>query len=146
MQRMSTARWTVALAAVVASFGFAAVAVADTELSGSTAQGVGVKLVVADFGNATAFTVSSSDIECKHGTLSTGKITFGPFDTSDPGSFQDKSRDRSHRGALKFKSKTALTGVEDAGAWSGTYRRTTKVFKHRDKLDTCRVQTTWTAA
>jgi hypothetical protein len=148
MQRMSRLTWMIALAALVASLGFAAVALADTEKSGSTAEGVAVKLVVADPGNATSFTISSSNVNCKHGTLNTGKITYGPFDVSDPGSFHDKSNDNGRQGAIKFKSKTRLTGsVEGDGiTWSGTYARTTKVFKHGDKLDTCRQNTTWTAA
>ena len=149
MHGMSTVRWTVALATVAASLGFTAIAVAETQLSGSTAQGTDVKLVVGDFGNATSFSVSSAEVECKHGTLSTGKITFNRFDVSDPGAFRDKSRDQSRSGALKFKSKTSLTGDEGTaspGTWAGTYRRKTKVFKNGDKLDTCRVQTTWTAS
>jgi hypothetical protein len=146
---MSKVRWTVALGAALASLGTAAVALADTELSGTTAQGVDVKLTVGEFGNATSFTISSYEVECKHGTLNTGKIAFNRFDVSDPGAFRNKTRDQSRSGALKFKSKTSLTGLEDAvnpGNWAGTYKRRTKVFKRKDKLDTCRVQTTWNAS
>ena len=147
MQRMRTLRWTVALTVVAASLGLAAIAVADTTKSGTTAEGVSVELVVGDAGNATSFEISSTDIECRHGTLTTGDITYGPFDVSDPGAFHDKSRDRSRSGKIRFKSVTRLEGsTQDGANWSGTYKRTTKVFKHGDKLDTCRQNTTWTAS
>ena len=134
-------------AALTACLAFAAPAVADTILHGTTTpEDVPIKLVVGEFGNATSFQVGSFDVECRHGTLSTGKITFAPFDISDPGSFHDKSKDRSRHGALRFKSKSTVQGSQaDDGSWSGELTRRTKVFKHREKIDTCGLATTWTA-
>ena len=147
MHRMSTVRVGIALAALTASLGFAAVALADTELHGSTTEGSPVTLTVGDAGNATAIEIGSSEVECKHGTLTTGDLSFGPFDISDPLSFHDKSKDNSKQGKIKFKSKTKLEGSsQDGTTWSGTMNRTTKVFKHKDKLDTCRLNTSWTAS
>jgi hypothetical protein len=131
----------------VASLAFAAVAIADTIKVGSTGHGADVQLTVSDFGNATKMNVSSVEVECKHGTLTTGDLVFKKFDTSDPGSFKDKSKDNGRDGQIKFKSKTKIQGSSADGiAWNGTYKRTTKVFQGKDKLDTCRQNTTWDAA
>jgi hypothetical protein len=131
----------------VAGLAFAAVAIADTIKVGTTGHGADVELTVSDFGNATKMEVSSVEVECKHGTLTTGDLAFKNFDTSDPGSFKDKSKDNGRDGRIKFKSKTKIQGSSADGiTWSGSYKRTTKVFQGKEKLDTCKQKTTWTAA
>jgi hypothetical protein len=135
-----------ALGAAAASLGVGSIAAADTLLTGSTADGIAIKLNVGEFGNATSFRVAGSDVECKHGTLSTRARTFTPLDTSDPGVFSDKSSDSFKAGAFKFKSQTKINGTESAGSWSGSFVRGTKVLRNGEKVDTCRVNTTWAAS
>lgn len=136
--------WT-ALLAVTATLAFAPAAAADTLYTGETEKGVTVKLMVGDPGNATSFTIARSKIHCGQGTLNTRRLVFGPFDVSDPGTFEDLSRDVTRHGGFKFKSKTQLHGSESGGRWSGGYWRKTKVFRHARKVDTCLIDVTWTA-
>ena len=121
----------------------------ETTVKGETAEGVAVKLTVGEFGNATAFRVGKAEIECKRGgTLTTRKTTFTEFDRSDPGAFTGTFEDTSGSGGFKFKATTKVTGTQGAdvsGPWSGTLKSKTRVLKDGEKVDTCKVSTTWDA-
>lgn len=115
---------------------------------GATGDRVAVKLTVASSGNATAFRVGAYEIECqKRGTLSNKAYTHKDLDTSDPGAFSDKRTSSSEDGRFRFKSKSKVAGAAtaDGTSWSGTYKSTTKVLERGDKIDTCKVKTTWDA-
>jgi hypothetical protein len=121
----------------------------DTVLQGTTTEGVKVKLTVAQFGNATAFKIGGSEVECGHGTLTNRSHVYSPLDTSDPGAFSDKSKASSDNGAFHFVSKSTIQGAaaseDDFTKWSGTFALTTKVFKNGERIDTCRLSTGWDA-
>jgi hypothetical protein len=123
-------------------------AAADTTLTGETAEGVAVKLTVGEFGNATAFRIGATKAKCQHGTLKRKSVTHRNF-TSDPGEFGDRLRAKGHDGALTLKSRIVFAGravTEDLTRWEGKYNLTTKVFDHRELIDTCRLRTTWDAS
>jgi hypothetical protein len=122
----------------------------DTVLTGATTDGVKVKLTVAQFGNATAFKIGGTKVECKNGTLTNKSHVFTPLDTSDPGEFTEKEKTSSDNGGYHFVSKSVIHGATpsetDFSTWSGTFANTTKVFKKGNKIDTCRLNTEWDAA
>jgi len=141
----------IALAGTIA-FALAAVAVAapgDTVYKGTTAQGVAVKLTVASPGNATKFKIGKTKVECDEGgTLTNDPGTYTGFDASDPGEFSDKRSSRSDSGQYHFKTRSSLSGEVAAGGdgWSGKFKLSTKVFKKSNRIDTCRLKTTWDAS
>jgi hypothetical protein len=119
----------------------------DTSLAGTTTEGVKVKLTVAQFGNATAFKIGGTQVECANGTLTNKSHVYAPLDTSDPGEFTEKDRSSSDNGGFHFVSRSSITGAsaspDDFTSWSGTFANTTKVFKKGQKIDTCRLKTEW---
>ena len=121
----------------------------DVVFSGSTGEGVKVKLTVATAGNATKFKLAKTKVECTQGgTLDNKAITFTDFDRSDPGSFSDARKDSSDGGGFHFESKSKLNGeiADDGLSWSGVLKLTTKVFEDDKKIDTCKLSTDWDAA
>lgn len=137
-----------AVAVGLGAGGVANAAPGDVIFSGSTTEGVKVKLTVATAGNATKFKVARTKVECKQGgTLDNKAITYTDFDRSDPGSFSDKREDSSHSGGFHFEAKSNLKGEIDAAgtSWAGTLKLTTKVFEQDEKIDTCKLNTAWTA-
>jgi hypothetical protein len=129
--------------------GIAYAAPGDVTLSGSTSEGVKVKLTVATAGNATKFKVGKTSVECNQGgTLSNKAGTYTGFDVSDPGSFSDKGSSSSSSGGYDFKTKSTLKGQisGDQASWAGTLKLVTKVFQRGHKVDTCKLSTVWTAA
>ena len=121
-------------------------AMAATTLVGTTDGGVKVKLVVADAGNATAFKIAKTQATCEQGRLDTQAATFHHFDTSDPGEFSDKRKSRLTQDngyLLKDTYVLAGTAAADGTSWSGTYKKTTRVYKKGRKVDTCVLDTTW---
>jgi hypothetical protein len=147
-KRLRTVLATAATLAV-GSVAIASAAPGDVVLSGSTAEGVKVKLTVAEFGNATAFKISKTRVKCERGgTLSNRATTYTGFDTSDPGSFFDKRKTSSTFEGFHFKTKSTLNGHVDADpvSWSGSLKLVTRVFQHHEKIDTCKLKTTWDAA
>ena len=131
-----------ALAAVTAT----AWAAGGTTYVGTTDGGVKVKLVVADAGNATAFKIAKTQATCDQGTLDTEAATFRRFDTSDPGEFSDKRKNKTTQpDGYLLKDTYLLAGTADADAtsWSGTYKKTTRVYKKGRKVDTCVLSATW---
>lgn len=139
------------IGAVVGIAGLLAIAIAapasaDETLKGVTAEGVAVKLTVAEFGNATSFRIAGHKVECGEGTLDNRAQTFSPLSPSDPGRFSDNSRKTERAGKYRFNSRTSIIGKENAGPWTGTYKQTTKVFERGRKVDTCTLDTTWDAA
>jgi hypothetical protein len=150
---MEAKRTRAALAtAIVVVLGSAAIASAapgDTTYTGSTDEGVSVKLTVANPGNATAFKIGKTQVECNRGgTLSNKKATYTDFDTSDPGSFADKREASSNGGGYHFETKSNLDGeiAADQASWSGSLKLATKVFRKGHKVDTCKLTTAWTAS
>jgi hypothetical protein len=145
-------RLAAALAAVAALALGAATAAGQgtTERSGETAEGVGVRLELGEFGNPTSFAVGRTKVECKRGgTLTTQKTTYTDFVTSDPGAFRLKQGNRSSDGPFTFKSRTKASGSSSDKTlqnWSGTLKEKTKVIRDGEKIDTCRLRTTWTAS
>ncbi|MFI5123061.1 MAG: hypothetical protein ACHQJ5_09200 [Vicinamibacteria bacterium] len=128
--------------------GIAYAAPGDVVFSGSTSEGVNVKLTVATAGNATKFKVGKTSVECAEGGTLTNKAgTYSGFDVSDPGAFSDKSSSKSSSGGYDFKTKSTLKGQlsGDQASWAGTLKLVTKVFKHGQKVDTCKLSTAWTA-
>ena len=116
-------------------------------LSGETAEGVAVKLTVADSGNATKFKLGKSKVDCdKGGTLTNRAGSYSDFDTSDPGSFSDKSSRSSNAGGYHFKTRATLDGTADGSTWSGTLKLRTKVSHDGRPVDTCMLKTTWDAS
>ncbi len=140
---MRTIKRVVALAGAAASLVFATAALAADVLEGKTAEGVTVKLEVGEREKATAFQIGRAEAQCRHGTLTTSEMTLYRFDHSEPGAFRDKSRDRTRADGVKFKSKTEVEGAERDGSWAGTYERATRVFKRGERIDVCRIKTTW---
>ena len=137
----------VAVAGTLA-LGLAAVAGAapgDTILEGTTADGVKVKLTVAEFGNATAFKIGKTSVECGAGTLTNRGGTYTPLDTSDPGEFTDRTKSSSNNGGFHFVSKATIRGLANADqtTWSGTFKLVTKVFQSGDRIDVCKLNTPW---
>jgi hypothetical protein len=143
-------RTSTLIAAVAGALALAGTASAQgTVLSGKTAEGVKVKLEVAEFGNATAFTIGKIEVGCNRGgTLTTRKTTYTDFDTSDPGAFTGKFADNSKSGGFRFRTTTSVSGTAaaDGTTWSGPFKSKTKVLKHGQKIDTCRLSTTWDAS
>ncbi len=145
---------TRAVIATAVAFGLGTAAVAnaapgDVVFSGSTGEGVKVKLTVATAGNATKFKLAKTKVECTQGgTLDNKAITFTDFDRSDPGSFSDARKDSSDGGGFHFESKSKLNGeiADDGLSWSGVLKLTTKVFEDDKKIDTCKLSTDWDAA
>lgn len=140
---------TLAGALAAAAAAVAVAAPGDTVYTGETAEGVAVKLTVANPGNATKFKLAKSKVECdRGGTLSNEPGTYTGFDRSDPGSFKDKRSTESDSGNYHFKTRSALTGklAASGDAWGGTLRLTTKVYKKSDQIDTCKLKTTWGAS
>ena len=117
--------------------------------SGHTAEGSKVKLELGEFGNPTAFAVGKTDVRCdRGGTLTTLKTTYAEFDTSDPGAFTGRYRQISRSEGKKFKSRTRIAGSSDDEGlenWDGVLRTKTRVFKNGQRLDVCRLKTTWEA-
>jgi hypothetical protein len=125
---------------------FALAAVAATTYVGTTDTGVKVKLVVADSGNATAFKIAKTQATCEQGRLDTAAASFRHFDTSDPGEFSDKRKSKSVQDdgyVLKDTYRLAGAVGTDGTSWSGTYKKTTRVYKKGRKVDTCVLATTW---
>jgi hypothetical protein len=139
---------TLALAVVPA----AVAAPGDTQLEGTTTEGVKVKLTVGEFGNATAFRIGKSKVECGHGDLSNRAGTYKPLDTSDPGEFTDrtKSSSDSEDGRYHFQTKSTIQGAavdgDDFSTWSGTFKLVTKVFEDGEQIDDCKLKTDWTVS
>jgi hypothetical protein len=105
----------------------------DTVQEGTTTEGVKVKLTVAEFGNATAFKIGGTKVECANGTLTNKSHVYSPLDTSDPGVFTEKDKSSSDNGGYHFVSRSTIHGAAasetDFTSWSGTFANTTKVFK-----------------
>jgi hypothetical protein len=121
----------------------------DTVYTGSTAEGIKVKLVVASPGNATAFKIAKTKAECQQGTLDIEAATFRRFDVSDPGEFSDKRKNKTTQDdGYVLKDTFILAGSLNADnvTWSGTYEKTTRVIKNGRKVDTCVLSTTWDAS
>jgi hypothetical protein len=137
-------------ALALALSGVAGAAPGDTVLAGTTAEGVPVKLTVAQFGNATAFKIGKTKVECGAGTLTNRATTYTPLDTSDPGEFTDKTKGTSDNGGFHFVSKSTIHGTaaapDDFTTWSGTFKNVTKVFQRGERIDICKVNTTWDVA
>jgi hypothetical protein len=141
---------TTALLTTAGALALAAVAGAapgDTVLEGTTTEGVRVKLTVGEFGNAIAFRIGGTEVECENGTLTNRAGAYKPLDTSDPGEFTDRTKTSSDNGGFHFVSKSSIHGVAaseaDFTTWTGTFKLVTKVFEHGDKVDTCRLATEW---
>jgi hypothetical protein len=135
-----------ALAAVTAS---AWAASGNTTYVGTTDNDVKVKLVVAGSGNATAFKIAKTQATCEQGRLDTEAASFRHFDTSDPGEFSDKRKSKSVQAdGYVLKDTYLLSGSvgADETSWSGTYKKTTRVYKKGRKVDTCVLDTTWDAS
>jgi hypothetical protein len=135
---------TVLLLATLATTAWAAPG--DTAYVGTTAEGVKVKLVVADAGNATTFKIAKTQAECDQGNLDIQAAAFRRFDTSDPGEFADKRKSKTtQEDGYLLKDTFVLAGTvgADQVSWSGTYKKTTRVFKNGRKVDTCVLSTTW---
>jgi hypothetical protein len=135
---------TVLALAAVATTAWAAPG--ETAYVGTTDTGVKVKLVVADSGNATAFKIAKTQATCDQGRLDTEAATFRRFDSSDPGEFSDKRRSKSTQPngyLLKDTYRLAGTASADGTSWSGTYKKITRVYRKRHKVDTCVLNTTW---
>ena len=137
--------------AVVLVFAFAAgttawAAPGDTVYAGTLNDGkTKVKLVVGMAGNATAFKVAKTQATCEQGTLDTEAATFRRFDTSDPGEFSDKRKSTTQDGKYVLKDTFILSGAinADETSWTGSYEKTTRVFKNGRKIDTCVLSATW---
>jgi hypothetical protein len=149
--RSQAVRWCAGLALGLA-VGIASLAAAsapgDTTVSGTTAEGVKVKLTVANPGNVTAFKIGAADVQCEQGSLNTDAATFKRLDTSDPGEFSDKRKSSVEDGRFLLKDTFKTTGAfsEDDNEWTGTYEQSTKVLKNGHKVDTCLLTTTWKAS
>jgi hypothetical protein len=117
----------------------------NTTYSGTTAEGIKVKLVVASAGNATVFRIGSTEAECDEGHLQTDAAIFKKFDVSDPGAFTDKRKSKTKDGRYLLRDTFTTTGqvAADGASWSGTYEKTTRVLKDGRKIDTCVLSTTW---
>ncbi len=129
-------------AVVVAS---ASAAPGQTVHTGATAEGIKVKLFVASRGHATAFKIGATEAVCDVGRLEIDAAKFKKFDMSDPGAFVDKRKSKTRDGKYLLRDTFKMAGqltADDAG-WTGTYAKTTKVFKKRRLVDTCVVKTTW---
>ncbi|MDX6581512.1 MAG: hypothetical protein QOI10_696 [Solirubrobacterales bacterium] len=127
----------------------AAAAPGDVVFTGSTTEGAKVKLTVASAGNATAFKIGKTKVTCvEGGTLNNNAGTYTDFDTSDPGAFSDKDSTSSDSGGYHFETKSNISGAinADQTTWSGAFKLTTKVLKHGQKIDTCKLKTSWNAA
>lgn len=81
------------------------------------------------------------------GQLSNKAFTHRDLDTSDPGAFSDKRTSSREDGRFRFKTKSRVAGAAtaDGSSWSGSLRVTTRVFERGNKIDTCKVKTTWDA-
>ncbi len=148
MRQVSRRAGAAAFAAAVLCGGVATAAPGDTVFTGTTDEGVKVKLTMAQAGNATKFKVGKTKVECEQGgTLTNKSGTYTDFDRSDPGRFSDKGSSTSNTGGYHFKTKTKLKGeVSDTGdGWIGSLKLTTKVFKSGDQVDLCKLNTAWTA-
>jgi hypothetical protein len=137
---------------VALSLGLTAIAAAapgDTIYTGTTAEDVPVKLTVAEFGNATAFKIGKTTVTCREGgELKNRSGTYRDFDTSDPGEFSDKRSSSSENGGYHFKTKSTVHGevAADNETWSGTFKLVTKVFERGDRIDVCKLRTTWSTS
>ena len=142
-----------AMLAATAASGVFAVAAAGQEptstRSGQTAKGVSLKLELGFFGNPTSFTVGKTKVDCKQGgKLTTRKTTYTDFVTSDPGAFNLKEKTKSESGQFTFKGVTRASGKStDEGLqnWSGALKVKTRVFRNGERIDVCRLSTTWEA-
>jgi hypothetical protein len=137
---------------VVAAMSILAIAVAsataaqgDTAYTGTTAEGIKVKLVVATAGNATVFRIAGTEAECEEGHLQTDPAIFKKFDVSDPGAFTDKRKSKTKDGRYLLRDSFMTTGQvgADGTSWTGTYEKTTRVLKDGRRIDTCVLSTTW---
>lgn len=139
---------TGALALGVTGIAGAGTTPGDTVHVGTTADGVTVKLTVAEFGNATAFKIGKTKVACGAGTLTNRGGTYTPLDTSDPGEFFDVTKSSSDNGGFHFKSKATIHGLVNADntSWSGTFKLVTKVFQRGERIDLCKLNTTWDVA
>jgi phosphate-selective porin len=123
----------------------ASAAPGDRVYSGTTAEGTKVRLIVASLGNATAFKIGATEAVCDVGRLEIDAAKFKNFDTSDPGTFADKRRSKTKDGNYLLRDTFKIAGqlTADDGVWTGTYDKTTKVYKGGKLVDTCVVSTTW---
>ena len=139
-------------ALVLGSAAIAAAAPGDTVLEGTTTEGVKVKLTVAEFGNATAFRIGKSEVECGHGNLTNRAGTYKPLDTSDPGEFTDRTKSSSDSADNRyhFQTKSTIHGAavdgDDFSTWSGTFKLVTRVFEDGEQIDECKLKTDWTVS
>lgn len=133
-----------AFAVVVAS---ASAAPDDRIYTGITADGTKVKLVASSLGNPKAFKIWPTEAVCDVGRLEIDAAKFTRFDTSDPGRFVDKRKSKTKDGNYLLRDTFKMAGQlsADDGVWTGTYDKTTKVFKGGKLVDTCVVSTTWDA-
>lgn len=136
-----------AIATAVAVAAAALAAPANTVHIGATADGVKIKLTVAQSGNAVAFRIGRTKATCDAGQLDIEAATFKKFDTSDPGAFSDKRKSKVKSGGYLLKDTFLTTGNvgADGVSWSGTYDKRTRVFKRGERVDTCVLSTTWQA-
>jgi len=135
-----------AAALTLAATATAAAKPGDTTLTGSTTEGVDVKLNVGPSGNATAFKIERTKVACAEGgTLTNRGGTYTEFDTSDPGAFEDKRRTSSDDGAHHFETKSVIRGEgkADDHSWSGIFKLITRVFERGERIDVCKLKTTW---
>jgi hypothetical protein len=138
-----------AIGAALALCGAAAAAPGDTVYRGQTAEGVKVKLTVANPGNATKFRLGESEVDCEEGgTLSNDPFTYRKLDRSDPGSFSDKRTYKNRSGGFQFKTRSQIKGsvVDRGDAWRGVFALRTKVRDDGETIDVCKLTTTWEAS
>jgi hypothetical protein len=138
----------IAFSALVVAAAGANAAPGNTVYTGTTAEGIKVKLTVASLGNATAFKIGPTEATCDVGRLEIEAAKFNRFDVSDPGAFSDKRRSKVKDGRYLLRDTFKITGqlTSDEPSWTGTYDKTTKVFENGTRVDTCVVSTTWEAS
>ena len=147
--KRTTAVVAAAAALVLAAAGMAMAAPGDTVLTGTTSEGVNVKLTVGTAGNATAFKIGKTEVTCEQGgELVNRGGTYTKFDTSDPGEFHDRRSASSNNDGYHFETKSVINGEIEADqqSWSGNFKLITKVFQRDERIDVCKLRTEWSVS
>lgn len=113
---------------------------------GETAKGVRVELRVSPGGTPKRFEVAATRIRCKDGRVTHNRRRYRDFDRARPGHFADRFKQRIRDGGVVLRERTRYEGdAKNDGSWHGTYEVNIRVYRKGERIDTCKLTTSWTA-
>jgi hypothetical protein len=137
---------TIVVAVLVTASALPASAAAIT-FEGETAKGVAVELRVGPGGAPKRLEIALTKIRCRDGAVTQDRRRYRRFDRVRSGHFADRFKQRSRDGRVVLREQTRYEGdIRKDGTWGGTYDVNVRVYRHGERIDTCNLQTRWTAS